>query len=425
MRKRCYRSTTVKQVKISGVLEQLAPGRVTVGLDVGKTEIFCVLRDATGHFERPWKAKNPSEIPLLVEQLQTLSGERELVVAMESTGTYGDALRQALSDAHLAIHRVSGKASKDYAEIFDGVPSAHDGKDAAVIAELVAIGKSTPWPTTEKPEEASELHATVLWLDTQQKILQQWLGRLEALMARHWPEVTRLLKLRSGTLLRTLAHYGGSAALVADDQAATRLAKWGRHYLKQTKIEAVIESARQTVGVRLDEPTAEFIQRCAKAALAARSEIRQAQRTLVDLTKNDPVVQAQAPAIGITAACVARTMLGDPRDFHCGEAYRKAMGLNLKERSSGRHQGQLKLTKRGPGIVRRWLYLAALRLLQQSPVRRWYEAKKKRDGRGQRAVVAVMRKLALAMHAVVTRNEPFDLARLFPGKPRPVTANPA
>ena len=31
------------------------------------------------------------------------------------------------------------KTVSDYSEIFDGVPSQHDGKDAAMIAELVAI----------------------------------------------------------------------------------------------------------------------------------------------------------------------------------------------------------------------------------------------------------------------------------------------
>ena len=67
-------------------------------------------------------------------------------MALEPSGTYGDPLRQALSDAGIAVVRVSPKAAHDYAEVFDGVPSQHDGKDAAVVAELAALGKSTPWP---------------------------------------------------------------------------------------------------------------------------------------------------------------------------------------------------------------------------------------------------------------------------------------
>ncbi len=91
--------------------------------------------------------------------------------------------------------------------------------------------------------------------------------------------------------------------------------------------------------------------------------------------------------------------------------------MNLKERSSGRYQGRLKITKRGPSIVRRWMYFAAMRTVQDPPVRSWYEAKKARDkDRGKGALIAVMRKLALASHAVGTRGETFDPARLFPGK---------
>jgi len=35
------------------------------------------------------------------------------------------------------------------------------------------------------------------------------------------------------------------------------------------------------------------------------------------------------------------------------------MGLNLKEQSSGQHKGILRITKRGPGKVRFYLYWLA------------------------------------------------------------------
>ena len=90
----------------------------------------------------------------------------------------------------------------------------------------------------------------------------------------------------------------------------------------------------------------------------------------------------------------------------------------MKERSSGKYHGQLKITKRGPGIVRRWLYLAALRMVQDAEVKKWYEAKKSRDkGRAKGALVGVMRKLALALYATGARGETFDPRRLFPGRP--------
>jgi transposase len=90
------------------------------------------------------------------------------------------------------------------------------------------------------------------------------------------------------------------------------------------------------------------------------------------------------------------------------------MGLNRKERSSGRWQGQLKITKRGPSAVRRWLYFAALRWVRQEPVRSWYRRQKaQRRGEAKPALVGVMRKLALALYQVGGRGEPFDRAQLY------------
>src|SRR5262249_57322339 len=93
---------------------------------------------------------------------------------------------------------------------------------------------------------------------------------------------------------------------------------------------------------------------------------------LRQLAPTHPTIQAMGEVVGLVTACVLWVELGNPQDYHCGPAYRKAMGLNLKERSSGRWQGQLKIAKRGPSAVRRWLYLAALRWVRHEPVRGWY-----------------------------------------------------
>ena len=162
-KRNAYRETAVKNVVLAKLLETGPSGPVIVGLDVGKREIFAVVRWSDDTFERPWKILNPAELTLLVQLLKNLAKARPMIVGMESTGTYGDALRQALTDAGLVIHCVSGKAASDYAEIFDGVPSKHDGKDAAVVAELTALGKSWPWPYRSKTNCDAEMARWVDW----------------------------------------------------------------------------------------------------------------------------------------------------------------------------------------------------------------------------------------------------------------------
>jgi hypothetical protein len=93
---------------------------VVVGTDIGKFDIRAICRWAKGDWERPWRVRNPSQVSELLAVLQELRHGRSLLVAMEPSGTYGDALRQALHDAEIAVCRVSAKAAHDYAEIFDG-----------------------------------------------------------------------------------------------------------------------------------------------------------------------------------------------------------------------------------------------------------------------------------------------------------------
>jgi transposase len=399
---------------------------VIVGLDIGKEQIRAVARWSTGSCDRPWRVRQPADLTVLVTVLRDLSKTRQLRVAMEPTGTYGDAARQALHDAGIPVWRVSPKAAHDFAEIYDGVPSQHDGKDAAVVAELAALGKASLWPYAAADAWQQELHYWVDWLDAQQRQRVMWLGRLEALLARHWPEATAVLEVGSATLTQILLKYGGPAGLAADAQAREQVQRWGGAWLSAAKVEQLVASATTTMGVRQGEWDQRRMRAYAEEAWQARQQVRQAQRQLERLAPQQPVLQAQGQVVGLATACVFWVSTGDPRLFGCGAAYRKAMGLNLKERSSGQYQGQLRISKRGSARTRKWLYFAALRLVKCAEVRQWFAAKKAGDNRGaKRLVVAVMRKLALALYQVGVKGEVFDAKRLFALSDQEVGSSPA
>jgi transposase len=381
---------------------------------------MATLRWSDGRFERPWKIGNPLDIAVFVAFVARLAAGRKLVVAMEPSGSYGDALRQALHDAGLVVHRVSTKAAHDFAEIFDGVPSQHDGKDAAVIAELAAIGKGAPWTYQARSDWEQELAYWVDVLECQRRLWTVELGHIEALLARHWPEATRHLEVGSSTLLRALEKYGGPRALAEDPDADKQLKRWGRSFLSTEKRAALRQSARDTVGVRQTEWDRRQLREHAEQARAAHVRLERARRQLHRLAKGHAVLEAQGKAVGLATACVLWVALGNPGNYSCGRAYRKAMGLNLTERSSGTYKGQLKISKRGQPRVRQWLYLAALRLVNKSGVSAWYHAKKARDGQAKRALVAIMRKLSLALYRVGTSDACFEPRRLFhPALTRP------
>jgi transposase len=414
MRSKAYRAVDVNQIKPEVWLQDHTQTVVHAGLDVGKESIFCTLRWGPDDYDRPWRVRNPVDLARLAELLSEVGRGRRLIAALEPTGTYGDALRQALERASVTVHRVSPKNASDYAEIFDGVPSQHDGKDAAVIADLAAQGKSWAWPLPKPTEAEQEMAYQVDWMDGHRRQMMQWCGRLEGLLTRHWPEATRIVPLASGTLLRCLAKYGGPRGLAAASDALQRVQGWGGSYLALEKAQGLVDSAWQTAGVRMQRWDEERLRRYAQQIQQCQVETRGAKRRLRVLAKDHADIMAMGQVVGVPTACVLWTELGDPSQYHCGGAYRKAMGLNLAERSSGRWQGKLKISKRGSASVRRWLYLAALRWLRQEPVRSWYvDQKAARRGKAKPAVVGVMRKLALALYQVGGRGEVFDRDQLF------------
>lgn len=427
IRSRAYKRCEVKQVDRAVLMDRAVESGnsgTVVGLDVSKAEIVACVRWPDGRMERPWSVRNPSEIGILVELVQEMKSACESVkVGLESTGTYGEAVRRALTLAGIEVHRVSGKAASDYKEIFDGVASQHDGKDAAVIAELLAFGKCTPWPFQEDSPSVQAMKHQVDRLDAYRTQQVQWLGRLEGLLAAHWPELSELLELGSVTLLKLLEHYRGPARLLADAGAARQLSRWGGTKLTASKIEQVLESARTTRGVPPNESRAQWLSEVAGQALAALRQLRSCERELERLVAAEPGLSRYVSAVGASTLAVLMTSVGDPRSYASSGAFLKALGLNLKELSSGRRQGQLAISKRGPSRVRRWIFFWALRGVQRAELKPWYEqftrvgGNRPAEGQGEhrkmKGVVALMRKLCRGLWHAMKHEEDFDYAKLI------------
>jgi len=228
MKKNAYPSVAVNEVQLAKVLAGREDAPVDVGCDIGKDSVLVMLRWGEGDLEKPWRARNPSELTRLRDLLVELSRGRRLRIGMEPTGTYGDPLRQVLADAGLRVLRIGTKAAHDYAEVFDGVPSQHDGKDAAVVAELVALGKGRDWPFTAGDAWEQELRYWVSRLVVETRQLQQWVGRLEGLLMRHWPELSEQRRLTSVTLLQAVVEHGDPRRLAGDATAGDKLWRWSR-----------------------------------------------------------------------------------------------------------------------------------------------------------------------------------------------------
>jgi transposase len=415
MSKRKYRAIHVNQVDVVALSEALGEGRVVVSVDVAKEEFFAAVQDTEQRVHTTVKWKHPTKSWAFIGFVEELRKHGCAVeVVMEPSGTYGDALRMKLLERDFPVFRVSPKRSHDAAEVYDGVPSLHDAKSAAIVGKLHLDGASEPWPMRKTEERA--LSATLRVLEVHEKECRRNRNRLEGLLARHWPELPHILDLGSATLLELLIAFGGPAAVARQPKKTRQLMRRvGGHFLDPDKIDQVIESARGTFGVPQIKEEQRTLMTIAGEARRAQKLANKAKRRVERFAEALEPTKAMAPVLGKTTAAVMVAAVGDPRDYDSPAAYLKSVGLNLKEKSSGKHQGALHITKRGPGIARMFLYLAVLRLIQSDVViRAWYAKKVRRQGgkMKSKAVVAVMRKLVLALWHLAQGSE-FDSTKLF------------
>jgi transposase len=212
-----------------------------------------------------------------------------------------------------------------------------------------------------------------------------------------------------------LGQYGDPATITAHSEEAWELMRHnGRGMLSGETIGKVLESAPNTLGLACTEGERHLVQVLAKELLRTHRQIKRIEAQIEQEVQTDTLLTRLAAVTRKTTSLMLEAALGSPLDYPNPGSYLKAMGLNLKERSSGKHKGQLKITKRRPGIVRKYHYFTALRwLYQDTVIARWYRNKVRRDGnRKGKAIVAVMRKLALALW-YVARGDVFDSRKLF------------
>ena len=281
-----YRSRNVQSVDVKELASRIGDRVVLVGVDVGKGSLYLVVRwqgeDGGTVTERPIVAQQPGQMGAVRALLEGINGNGKVVVGMEPTGTYGDVLRYGCYKSGIKVQRVSPVAAQAYSRALDGVNSQHDGKDAAVVAELMALGKSEGWDYQESTAAESELGYHAELAEHRQQDVNQERGRLEGKLSRHWPEIGGLLELDSVTLLWLVQEYGSPAQAGLDVELGKKLERIGGRFLKEEKIIKIVESCQNTCGLPMNEGEKRCIQELGRRLRAANEQLALHQAGVVE-----------------------------------------------------------------------------------------------------------------------------------------------
>jgi transposase len=414
-KKRTYSSVDVEKIDVLAVVQMIVTVGCIVAIDVAKRRFVAALASATGEVLRILRFEHPRQTLAFLRVIDALqSAKLEPRVVMEPTGTYGDALRYQCHARGVPIEMMSPKHTHDIAEVLDGVPSMHDPKAAVALAQLAKLRPGKAW--TPDTVEKRELRALLDRRWPMSKTLELYFGHLEALLARHWPELDAILDLREQKSWRALLREYPGPHLVAASRpkAVETLRRASRGRLANERITEVVDSACTTLGVPMTKGEEERLRFIVRQIEREATGLEELDVAIAEMVGHDPVMSQLAVVIGPACAASIVSHLGSPLAYAAPRALEKAMGLNLKVKSSGEQQGNVHITKRGPAQVRQLLYLAVLRRVQSDrTTKAWYRGRKTYNEKSkQRAIVAVMRKLARALWHVA-RGATFDPSKLF------------
>jgi hypothetical protein len=304
-------------------------------------------------------------------------------------------------------------------ELEDNSPLKTDWKDAGVIAWLISEGK---YLECRLPRGS---FATLRDLSLQRsrcgKLEAQLVNQLHQTVDRIFPELDRVFSSFLIVSCRQfLLRYADpeKVAKLSRAKLGQQLRKWSRGRFGLPKAQELIELARCSIGIREGKSAVNAeVRRLVIQLNALRDERTVIEREIQSCLKEVPGAKLlmTIPGFGpwTVAAILSRT--GDLRNYEHPSQVLKLAGLNLYEISSGNQKGQIRITKRGQGLLRKTLYMAAMKAAnEKSPFNRYYAGLIQRGITAVSATVSVMRKLLRISWAITKNQESFDPLKFQP-----------
>jgi transposase len=408
----------------SGSSQEDAPIKYICGIDVGSQSCSgCVCRPDKSVVVKPVTFANAKDgWEVLFEKLTRLDAvPKQILIGMEATSLYGENLYQeAQARGYQLCLLHPGQTHQFHRQ--QGLRAKTDRLDAMTIAKVLLSGEARAGYV---PSEQITTYRELVRLHT----------RLSDEAASYQNEIQILVVVLFPEFTQVFADPCLPSAL------AVLKAYPSAHDVAAAGVEPITHLLRTQTSGHFGRPTARKLVELAHSsvssnrALSGRStslrilcdqlehtqaNLARLQTELEQLMAHDPGVKSleQIPEFGPKTVAVLRAELGDVNRFSRTDQVIAYGGMDIEIKESGQWKGKAKLSKRGSGLVRRVLYLAALRSihLEGSAFGAYYRRLVQRGLRKGSALMAVMRKmLAVAAHLLKHEEESYDPSKVCAG----------
>ncbi len=408
----------------SGSSQEDVPIKYVCGIDVGSQSCSgCVCRPDKSVVVKAVTFANAKDgWEVLFEKLTRLDAvPKQILIGMEATSRYGENLYQeAQARGYQLCLLHPGQTHQFHRQ--QGLRAKTDRLDALTIAKVLLSGEARAGYV---PSEQITTYRELVRLHTRlSDEAASYQNEIQALVVVLFPEFTQVFAdpcLPSA--LAVLKAYPCAQAMAA------------------AGVESISQLLRTQTSAHFGRPTARKLVELAHSSVSSnravsgrstslrilcdqlehtQANLARLQAELEQLVAHDPGVKGleQIPEFGPKTVAVLRAELGDVNRFSRTDEVIAYGGMDIEIKESGQWKGKAKLSKRGSGLLRRVLYLAAIRSihLEGSPFGAYYRRLVQRGLRKGSALMAVMRKmLAVAAHLLKHEEESYDPSKVCAG----------
>ena len=401
------KDSKTKKVKVINEKTMIA------SLDIGKVVHYAYFRAPNGMDIKPFPFFNfRSGVHTFWAKLCQFKRDHKLedvIVGFESTGPYAEPLLHYLRKKPVKLVQINPMHGKRVKELTGNSPNKTDKKDPRVIADVISLGHALTLVVPEGP--SAELRRLTQARERAIKSRTAMINQIQHLIFVIFPEFLKIFKdisIKSAMYLIKKHPAPEDITYLGLGSLTKILRKVSRGKLTQNRIKELFESAERSIGIH--EGKESILMEIEHLVYNIENKSR-----FIDHLENQmahhldqiPYSHCILSIKGIGLITVAGLIgeVGDFKKFNTISEMMKLAGLDLFEVSSGKHKGNLRISKRGRSLMRKLLYFAAINVVKSHGI--MHEPYQEMLDRGmpkRKALVAISRKLLGLIFALARDN---------------------
>ncbi|MFP4022048.1 MAG: IS110 family transposase [Halanaerobium sp.] len=357
-----------------------------------------------------------------IRKISEKENKTDVIVGMEPTGHYWFALEEYLRRKTDFLRVVVNPAHvKRIKTLDDNSPTKTDKKDAKVIAKLVVEGRYSVPHMPEK--EYADLRVAMSHRERLIKDIIDLSNKVQQLLDKYFPEYKTVFKKWDGKASVAVLKDLFLPELIlekTEEEIVEVFRKGANRAVGIKRARKLKKAALNSIGIKEGAEFARFeLNNILEQFELLKKQLELLEEKVEKLLENMPEAKYMESVKGVGFMTVAGFIaeVGDVNNYDHPKQIQKLAGLNLKENSSGKHQGQTRITKRGRPKLRALLYRVMMPILANNSefkkLHEYYTTRRDNPLKKKQSMIALACKLIRIFFALGQKHIMYDGKKLM------------